>query len=109
LPFVNIDDAVDYGLAINGIDGSNSCKIDITKFITKNIKLELRYHNEDCDGSNLSQDIDADAHHYNTLLNRSCEYHETPSLQTHLDAATAQSFLHINARSLIKKPGEYFK
>ena len=35
----------------------------------------------------------------------SCEYHETPSIQQYLDSATndqSYSFLHINARSLIK-------
>ena len=35
LPFINIDDDVDYSLAIRGIDDNNH-KLDITKFITNN-------------------------------------------------------------------------
>ena len=99
-----------YSWAIRCID-ANSHTLDITKFITNNIKLELISRDEESSNSDLNENIDVDSHRDNTLK-MFCEYHETPSLRRYLGSVTtaqSYSFLHINARSLIKKSVVYFK
>jgi hypothetical protein len=98
LPFINIDNDFEYDLAVRGIDKLNE-KLDLTKFITNNLRLELLSHIDDFNISDVNSDINAD-NYLNNLLNRPCDYHETPSLQSHI--GTAKSLLHINARSLLK-------